>query len=32
LGKDNKKISMSQHTSAWGLTSTKRPRKHFSWF
>jgi len=32
LGKDNKKISMSQYTLAWGLPSIKRPRKYLSLF
>jgi len=32
LGKDNKKISMSQYTLAWGLPSITRPRKCLSLF
>ena len=32
LGKDNKKISMSQYTLTWGLSSIKRPRKYLSLF
>ena len=32
LGKDNKKISMSRYTLAWGLPSIKRPRKYLTLF
>jgi len=32
LAKDNKQISMSQYTLAWGLPSVERPRKCLSLF